>query len=176
MSRSYTPVRRIGWSFAWVALVWAAIQINAAPGTLAMVRAGEGATVRGVAWNSDNTPIPSAKVRLRNTHSGRVEANAATGEDGRFAFTAVEGGPYVVELVGDNGKVLAVGQSFRVETGETVATFVRLAPRRSWLTDVLSNASTGVIAAAASAGVAARGPSGTGLTPGTTGSRPISPQ
>jgi len=177
MSRSYTPVRRIGWSFAWVALVWATIQISAAPRTVAMGRAGEGATVRGVAWNSDNTPIPSAKVRLRNTHSGRVEANTVTGEDGQFAFVAVEGGPYVVELVGNNGRVMAVGQSFRVEAGEAVATFVRLAPQRSWLTGVLTNTATGVIAAAASAGVTARGPSpGTGLAPTTTGSRPISPQ
>ena len=176
MSRSYSLVRRIGRSFAWVALVWAAIQISAAPRSLAMVRAGEGATVRGLAWSSTNSPIPGAKVRLRNTQSGQVQANAVTGEDGQFAFTAVQAGPYVVELVGDNGKVLAVGQSFRVEPGETVATFVRLAPQRSWLTGVLTNTATGVIAAAASAGVTARGPSGTGPTPTTFGSRPISPQ
>src|SRR4051812_18440641 len=32
--------------------------------------------VRGVVWNGDNSPIPGARVRLRNLQTGRVEANA----------------------------------------------------------------------------------------------------
>lgn len=169
MSRSYTPVRTLSRLLAWIALLGIAIQAGASPRGLAVTRTGRGANVRGVAWNSDNSPIPSAKVRLRNTQSGRIEANSVTAGDGLFAFEPVEGGSYVVELVGDNGKVMAVGQSFRVEAGETVATFVRLAPRRPWFAGMLSNTATAVIAAAASVGVTAMGP-------GTTGSRPISPQ
>jgi len=165
MSRSYSSVRAIVRSLAWVALVCVGMQGGAVHGHAS----GPAATVRGVAWNSDNSPIPNAKVRLRNTHSGKIEANSVSGEDGEFIFTPVEGGPYVVELVGDNGRVLAVGQSFRVEAGETVATFVRLSPRRPWLAAVFSNAATAVIAAASHAGVTALGPTGSG-------SRPISPQ
>jgi hypothetical protein len=169
MSRSYTLVRTIGRSVAWIALVWIGIQFLTPARSHADARHGAGASVRGVAWNSDNTPIPSAKVRLRNTQSGRIEANSVTAGDGQFAFDPVEGGSYVVELVGDNGKVMAVGQSFHAEAGETVATFVRLSPRRPWFAGALSNAAAAVIAAASSAGVTALGPSGSG-------SRPISPQ
>jgi hypothetical protein len=176
MSRSYAPVRMTVRSVAGIALVLIGVQLSAlARG--ADARHGEGASVRGVAWNSDNSPIPSAKVRLRNTQSGRVEANSITAGDGQFAFDPVEGGSYVVELVGDNDKVMAVGQSFRVEAGEAVATFVRLPPRRRFA-GVLSNTATAVIAAAASVGVTALGPgpSGKGPAATTTGSRPISPQ
>jgi hypothetical protein len=165
MSRSYPSVRRIVHSLAWLALVFAGMQTSAVRGHAS----GPPAAVRGVAWNSDNSTIPYAKVRLRNTHSGRVEANAVTGEDGQFTFSPVEGGPYVVELLGENGRVIAVGPSFQAEPGETAATFVKLAPRRPWLAAVLSNAAIGVIAAASHAGVTAMGPTGSG-------SRPISPQ
>lgn len=170
MSRSHSSVRSVGQCAAWIVLVAMAIQIGAPlQGDASSSPAGEAATVRGVAWTSDNSPIPKARVRLRNTHSGRVEANAVTGEDGQFTFDRIEGGSYVVELLGDSDRVLAVGQSFRVEAGETVATFVRLPPQRRWLAGFFSNAAVAAIAAAASAGVTAMGPS-------TSGSRPISPQ
>src|SRR5262245_5886418 len=169
LSRIYTSMRGPGQSVVWIGLL-VAIQICAPLiGYAAAARPGEAAIVRGVAWNSDNSPIPKAKVRLRNTHSGRVDANTQTGEDGQFAFTLAEGGSYVVELVGDDNKVMAVGQSFRVEAGETVATFVRLPPQRSQFAGFFSNAAVAAIAAAAAVGVTAMGP-------GTNGGRPISPQ
>ena len=170
MSRSYSSVRRVGQSITWIVLVTMAMPIGVPlQGYGVSAPPAEAALVRGVAWDSDNSPIPKAKVRLRNTHSGRVEANTVTGEDGRFAFSSVEGGSYVVELVSDGDRVLAVGQSFRVEPGETVATFVRLPPRRPRFAGFFTNAAVAAIAAAASVGVTAMGP-------GTNGSRPISPQ
>jgi len=170
MSRNYSFVRRVGQSAVWVALVSIGIQIGVSPrGHAASAGPGDAATVRGIAWNSDNSPIPNARVRLRNTHSGRVEANTVTAEDGHFGFNLVEGGSYVVELVGDSDRVMAVGQSFRVEAGETVATFVRLPPRRPRFAGLFTNAAAAAIAAAASVGVTAMGPTGSG-------SRPISPQ
>lgn len=170
MSRRYPSVSRVGLSVAWIALVSIAIQLGMPPqGHAASAPPGDAATVRGVAWNSDNSPIPKARVRLRNTHSGRVEANTLTGEEGQFTFNLVEGGSYVVELLGDGDRVIAVGQSFHVEAGETVATFVRLPPRRPRFAGFFTNAAVAAIAAAASVGVTAMGPTGSG-------SRPISPQ
>src|SRR5882672_11781797 len=125
MSRSCTFLRTMRLSTVWIALIWIAIQIAAPSQGHAWAPAQKGAAVNGVVWNSDNSPVPNAKVRLRNTQSGRIESNSVTSEDGRFAFSA-EGGSYVVELLSDGGKVIAVGQSFRAEAGETVATFVRL--------------------------------------------------
>ena len=91
--------------------------------------ADKSTSVRGVVWNADDSPLPHAKVRLRNLQTGRVDAAAAANENGQFAFASLEVGSYVIELLDDNDKVIAVGQSFRLERGETVATFVRLGTR-----------------------------------------------
>lgn len=115
------------------------------------------AAVRGVVWNADSTPLPNAHVRLRNLQTGRIDATATTTEVGQFAFDRIESGAYLTELVDDNGRVLAVGQSFRVEPGETIATFVRLASRQPWYSGIFVNTAAAVISAASSAGVTAIG-------------------
>lgn len=123
-------------------------------------------TVRGVVWNPDNSPYPNGRVRLRNLHSGRVESTGVTTERGQFTFERIPSGSYLTEVVDDAGKVIAVGQSFTVESGETAATFVRLPARQSWLAGAFSNTAAAVIAAASSAGVTAIG----------TKAPPVSPQ
>jgi hypothetical protein len=122
-------------------------------------------SVRGVAWNHDNSPLPAAKVRLRNLQTGRVDGSAVTSEIGQFTFAGLVSGAYVIELVSESGSVVAVGQGFRIETGETVATFVRLPARQSWFAGAFSNAATAVIAAASSAGVTAIGSAGPPVSP-----------
>jgi hypothetical protein len=114
-------------------------------------------SVHGVVWNADNTPFPNSKVRLRNLQTGRADATAAANEEGRFTFENLESGSYVIELVGDDGRVIALGQSFRIEPGETVATFVRLGVRQPRFAGLFSNAAAAVISAASSAGVTAIG-------------------
>ena len=132
--------------------------------------------VRGVVWNVDNTPLPNARVRLRNIETGRVAAIAETSTTGQFLFAEVRRSFYLAELVADSGKVLAVGPSFHVDPGATVSTVIRLSARRSWYAGMFSNTAVGVIAAAAHAGLTALGP--TGPLPGvsTQQARPISPQ
>jgi hypothetical protein len=122
--------------------------------------------VRGVVWNADNTPLPNGKVRLRDVLTGRVEGQAVTTDRGEFVFDTVQRATYVTEVVDEAGKVIAVGQSFQLESGATVATFVRLPPRQSWLAGAFSNTAAAVIAAASSAGVTAIG----------TKAPPVSPQ
>jgi hypothetical protein len=169
MRHTYSFARTIRQSLLGIVLVSIGLQIAGSSVGLAWSRSDKGAVVNGVAWNTDNAPIAGAKVRLRETHSGEVEADAITNEQGQFSFNSVAGGAYVVELMDASGKVLAVGQGFRVESGETVATFVRLPPRRPRIAGLFSNAATAVIAAAASVGITPLGPNGSG-------SRPISPQ
>jgi hypothetical protein len=123
------------------------------------------ATVRGMVWHADNTPVPAGNVRLRNLHTGRVEAAAVTTERGQFTFEKVQRGSYLTEVVDESGKVIAVGQSFRLETGEAVATFVRLPARRSWLAGAFANTAAAVIAAASSAGVTAIGSTAPPVSP-----------
>ena len=114
-------------------------------------------SVHGVVWNADNTPFPNSKVRLRNLQTGRADATATANEEGRFTFENLESGSYVIELVGDDGRVIALGQSFRIEPGETVATFVRLGAPQPRLAGLFSNTIAAIIAAASGAGITAIG-------------------
>jgi hypothetical protein len=122
-------------------------------------------TVVGAAWNSDNTPIKGANLRLRNVVTGKVEAVTKGDEAGQFTFEHVEGGNYVVELVTDSGRVETVGDVFSIAPGETVATFVRLAPKIPWTTAVFNNTAGNVAAVAATEGIAAIRPTGSCQSP-----------
>ena len=122
-------------------------------------------SILGSAWHADNSPIPNARVRLRNMQTGRIEAAMVADERGQFAFTSVEGGTYAIELVSEDGKVLAVGHTFTAGPGETVATFVRLANKVPWFKAIFGagdgffgNAAALVAASAAATGVTAIAP------------------
>jgi hypothetical protein len=132
------------------------VAVNTAlPGATVGARA---TSILGAAWNSDNTPIPAARVRLRNVLSGRIEATTVANELGQFAFSGVETGSYVVELVSESGKALGIGHTFTVAPGETIATFVRLAAKAPWFSGFFGNAASGLASIAASTGVTAVAP------------------
>jgi hypothetical protein len=158
MTLVYTCVRTIALGAALVCLGIPGSLL--ATGDSGAVRPGPtvaNSTVRGVVWNPDNSPLPNGKVRLRDVHTGKVEAASVTTERGQFLFEKIQRGSYLTEVVDDGGKVIAVGQSFSLEAGETVATFVRLPPRQSWLAGAFTNTAAAVISAASSAGVTAIG-------------------
>jgi hypothetical protein len=125
------------------------------------------ASIMGTAWKADNTPIPQAKVRLRDVGSGKTLAAAIANEAGQFTFSDIEPGSYIVELVSDKGRVLAVGHTLAVGAGETIVTFVRLGTKVPWFDGFFVNAAASVAAAAASMGVTAVAPQEM---------RPVSPQ
>lgn len=119
----------------------------------------KGATsILGVVWNVDNTPIGGARVQLRNLVSGKVEASAVANETGQFTFNQIEGGRYVVELLGANGKIVTVGHAFAIAPGESVATFVRMGTKVPWFTGFFGNAATAVTSSAAGQGITAIAP------------------
>jgi hypothetical protein len=128
------------------------------PGRIGVSTAARAASIFGTAWRGDNSPIADARLRLRNVITGRTEATTVANEDGRFTFSGIEGGTYVVELVSESGKILAVGQVFAISSGETVATFVRLGTRVPWYTSFFSNAAAAATTAAAAQGVTALAP------------------
>ena len=130
---------------------------DARPGTAGPAA---GATILGAAWKADNTPIPHARLRLRNVATGRVEATTVANETGQFTFENVETGSFVIELVNEQGKVLALGQVFSLGPGETVATFVRLGARAPWVSGFFSNAAATAVTAASGLGVTALGSDG----------------
>jgi hypothetical protein len=128
---------------------------DASAGTTVNVR---WASIMGAAWNADDSPIPFAKLRLRNVVSGKIQAHTVADELGKFSFRSVEPGSFVVELVNDEGKILTVGHTFSAAPGETVATFVRLGTKVPWFNGFFGNAAAIVASTAAAAGVTAVAP------------------
>lgn len=114
--------------------------------------------ISGIAWHADSSVIPGARVRLRDVVTGRVAAAAVADQGGRFTFTGIEGGSYLIELVDPGGRILAVGHTFAAGPGETVATFVREAAKAPWFSGFFGNAASAVASTAASAGVTAIAP------------------
>ena len=117
-----------------------------------------GTSVQGAAWAADNSPVARARLQLRNVVSGRIEAATIADDKGRFGFSGIEGGSYVVELVNDAGKILVVGNPFVIAPGETVSTFVRLGAKVPWFTGFFGNAAAAAATSAASQGITALAP------------------
>ena len=153
-----TPTRRLARLHAVavaIACAIAATTLTAAPPPARPARVGvgpatnAGTSVMGVAWNVDNTPLGGVTVRLRNLTTGKAEATAVADSVGQFSFAHIEGGTYVVELLGENGKVVTVGQAFVIGQGETVATFVRLGTKVPWFTGFFQNAASAAVSTGA---------------------------
>ena len=139
------------------------ISVGPAGGTnIGLERPG---TVVGTAWNPDKTPIAYALLRLRDVTAGLVLMGTRADGAGRFTFTDVPAGSYLVELVDDDGRVLAVGQIFRMTPAESVVTFVRLTARVPWFGGFFGNAAAAVLTTAAALGVTAIGSGGQPASP-----------
>lgn len=115
--------------------------------------------INGFAWDAESQPAKRAVARLRNTISGVVRS-VAVGAKGQFVFPDVESGSYVVEILSESGRVLAVGKSFVVDGGEAVITFVRLPARLPWFTGFFTNAASASVSAASSLGITGIAPTG----------------
>ena len=118
------------------------------------------ASIQGHAWTAQNTAIPHARLRLRDTTAGRIIAVTQANENGQFVFGSIEPGTYAVEMVNASGAVVAVGHLFSIASGETVATFVRLSAPASWFSGFFANAAAAVASSAASQGITALAPLG----------------
>ena len=162
-------------AFTWAGIVLMSLRATvpsaaASPAGTATTRRMEtvsSAWIMGTAWKADNTPIPQAKVRLRDVGSGKIRDATIANGAGQFTFGDIEPGLYAVELISDNGRVLAVGHTLAVGAGETIATFVRLGTKVPWFEGFFVNGAAAVAAAAASTGVTAVAPQEM---------RPVSPQ
>jgi hypothetical protein len=123
-------------------------------------------SIVGTAWKGETTPYPQARIRLRNVQNGRGVARTDSDSTGRFRFFEVQPGAYVVELLSEQDKVLAVGDLFGVVTGAEATTLVRLNLKTTWIGGFFGNAAAAAISAASTLGVTAVGSNG----------RPVSPQ
>jgi hypothetical protein len=108
--------------------------------------------------NADDSPIPHARLRLRNATTGQVDATTVSDEAGQFVFTGFETGTYIVELVSEKGKVLALSHTFSVAPGETVAAVVRLGTKGPWFNGFFGSVAAAASSTAALVGVTAIAP------------------
>lgn len=116
--------------------------------------------VIGTAWRGDTQPYPRARIRLRNVDTGRGVARTVSDGDGRFRFDRADPGAYVVELLSDEDKVLAIGDLFGVLAGGQATTLVRLSSKTPWFVGFFGNAAAAAISAASVLGVTAVGSNG----------------
>jgi hypothetical protein len=131
------------------------------PSSRATLTARAGA-VAGTVRDGQDRALAGGRLRLRDAASGRIVMTARADQEGNFRFTGVPSGAYLVELVNEDGSVLAVGQTFPIAPAETVTTFVRLGARAPWYRGFFSNAALSAVSSAAGLGITAVG---SGLQP-----------
>jgi Carboxypeptidase regulatory-like domain len=117
-----------------------------------------GTVVLGHAWTANNAAIPYARVRLRDVATAHVKATTVANEAGQFAFSNIEPGSYVVELVDESNRILTVGRVFDIARGQTVGTFVRLGGKAPWYEGFFFNTAAAAASSAASQGITALAP------------------
>jgi hypothetical protein len=116
-------------------------------------------TIHGNALTASNMSLAKAFVRLRNARMGQIVETLVTDDSGLFAFSAVDPGSYIVEIVDARQvTVLAASQVLNAEPGEAISAVVKLPFFTAPLTGLLGTNSAAVglgivTAQAASAGV-----------------------
>ncbi len=74
--------------------------------------------IRGTATTPDLVAVPDTPVRLRNLDTSKIEQVSKTNRAGEFSFVARSEVPYVVEIVDQPGRVIAVGPVVLARSGE----------------------------------------------------------
>ena len=70
--------------------------------------------------------VPYARLLLRNTITGQIEARAVADQNGTFSFADVNPSGYVIEMVGADGSVLASSELVGVSNGDLKQTTIRI--------------------------------------------------
>ena len=116
--------------------------------------------VAGAVKDGNDEPVPGSHLRLRDLAAGRIVATTRADQNGQFRFAGVSAGSYLVELVDDRGNVRAVGQTFTLGPGDTIATLVRVGGEPRWYHGFFTNAALTAVSSAATLGVTAVGNGG----------------
>lgn len=120
-----------------------------------LARGGKLNGIFGYALTALNGPVPFARVLLRNLATGVVEARGAANEHGEFTFLDVMPGKgYIVELLDENGNVVATSELIAIELTDLRETTVRMSGRQgAMFGDAIGPSAQQAVAAAANDGV-----------------------
>jgi hypothetical protein len=117
------------------------------PGT----RGNLSSTIRGTALTSTNGSLPGTTVRVRDARFGRIVDTQVTDSTGTFAFTGIEPGSYVVEVMGNDRTVVAASEIISVNARDIATAVVRLPFRVPPFAGVLGNSTSSAAAVTAEA-------------------------
>jgi Carboxypeptidase regulatory-like domain len=126
------------------------------------------ATVSGRVLSAFNHAVPDAPVRLRDPQNGRVVDTQITDKSGSFAFRPIDGGTYIIEVLGENHSVLATSPLLAVDPGTTLSVIIKLPADKPLLALIMGHSTATAIlvaSAAASAGVLIKTATGQDASP-----------
>jgi hypothetical protein len=115
--------------------------------------------------NANELPLPDQMVRLRNLDTSTIEQVATTDRLGAFSFIAAPETPYVVEIVDQPGRVVAVGQVVIARAGEVAGGAVIVPAAIPAYTNLFKSSMGAVLAALGGTGLTALAPDGPPLSP-----------
>jgi hypothetical protein len=99
-------MRRTAAAVVALCLVWS--------GMTTVLIAAPCATIDGIIRTADDLPMAGATVRLRNLTSGVEVTAVKTDSTGRFEFTDVSPGTYVVEILDGAGNIVGTSPTITV--------------------------------------------------------------
>ena len=108
--------------------------------------------IYGTALDANSTPLSDAHVQVRNLQTRKVEQRSTTNSAGEFVFLVSPDMPYVVELAGAPGHIVAVGDVVLPRAGE-IAGSVLVVPARVATGGLFRSSMGAVVSAVAGAGV-----------------------
>ena len=121
--------------------------------------------ITGVAVDTDQTPLPNVRIRLRNLEVNEIEQVVTANEVGEFSFMARPGVPYVVEIADQAGRIVAVGDVIMTNAGEVAGAVVALPSRLPALAGVFGDTASSVMSAATGTGLTVVDPTFPKLSP-----------
>jgi hypothetical protein len=122
--------------------------------------------IAGTVSKSDGAPVGDASVRLRSLNDGRAAAETRTDPRGEFRFdVAAAFNPWVLEVVSDRQRVVAVSDVVTIVEAQTVTAALRVHGRIPWSAGYFNNSAAAAITAASSLGITAAGSNGTPVSP-----------
>ena len=121
--------------------------------------------IRGTAINAAEVPLPAQSVRLRNLNTSAIEQVTTTDQAGVFSFVALPEIPYIVEVVDQPGRVVAVGDVVIGRAGEVSGGFVMVPAAIPAYANAFKSTAGAVLAALGGTGLAALAPGAPPLSP-----------
>ena len=121
--------------------------------------------IRGTAINANEVPLPAQTVRLRNLNTSTIEQVSVTDQAGVFSFIAAPEIPYIVEIIDQPGRIVAVGDVVIGRAGEVAGGFVMVPASIPAYSNAFKSSAGAVLSALAGTGLTALAPQTPPLSP-----------